>query len=85
MRFTSTDLKLAFHDTTMYINGSLNNGAGNLSITIKDYYDFKNEEYKAFGGLSSAVTAINDMAWGAQEIGTIGNYWITVTFDYNVN
>lgn len=68
----------------MSVSGTLENGSGNLSIKIEDDYDFAhlNEENS---DLPTVVKLINNMAWGAQEIGTIENYHITIEFDYCVN
>lgn len=82
--FNDPDLHLGIKNANMTISGTLQNGSGNLSIIIEDYYDFKNESYEN-NSSKWYVVAINNMAWGAQEIGTINPYYITIEFDYCVN
>ncbi len=80
------DLKLSLHEAKMTLSGTLNNGVGNLSVKITDLYDFKNNPLGNSQGVKNwTIDAINNMAWGAQEIGTISNFYVTVEFDYCVN
>ena len=80
------DLKLSLHNANMSVSGTLNNGLGNLSVKITDKYDFINNPLENSKGIKNwSIDAINNMAWGAQEIGTISNFYVTVEFDYCVN
>ncbi len=88
LSFNDRDLKLGLHNCSMFINGELKNGTGNLSITIIDKYDFDYAEYSldSFSSIKSWPTNfINNFAWVQQEDGVINNYYIYIDFDYCVN
>ena len=78
------DLYLGLHKTTMCLDGELNNGKGNLQVSITDFYDFEYWDYSNCKGLRKFVaTLINNEAWMLQEMGILNNSYITVIFDEN--
>ncbi len=83
------DLWLGIHGVRMYITGQLTNGSGNLSIKMKDKYDFKSEslmEPLLDGNiLKLGINLINNGAFLCQEMDIIKQYYITINFDYCVN
>ena len=81
----SPDLFLSLHRTSMYVSGQLINGSGNLSITIKDRYDFDYMSYMKYPFYKWPINFVNNIAYMEQELEYIQNYNITVEFDYCVN
>ena len=79
---STTDLHLAYNAVSYTIIGnSLAGGKWNLTIIIRDRYDF---EQQAWGNLSlsdALVTFINNQAASAQELGAIVPYDIQVTIN----
>ncbi len=73
---TDLDLGLGIHESSVHVQGYLENGSGNLKITLSDVYDFKIEE------LDSFIHFINNIAYAYQEEGIINTYNVKVNIDY---
>jgi len=84
--FDNWDLVGSLHTATIYYDGTIKNGKGDLNIRVYDEYDFKPE---LLGYLKSplwfVLTIGNNLAWLDQFPGIIHNYDIYISFDYDVS
>lgn len=76
---STTDLHLAYNKVSYNISGIKRNGVWTLTIKFKDTYDFEKQAWKNAMTDNVAVTALNNYAAYAQDIGAIVPYNITVT------
>lgn len=76
---STTDLHLAYNKVSYTVSGTKSNGTWTLTIKFKDTYDFEQQAWKNAMTDNVVVTALNNYAAYAQDIGAIVPYDITVT------
>ena len=76
---STTDLHLAYNKVSYVASGTKSNGTWTLTIKFKDTYDFEKQAWENAMTDNAAVTALNNYAAYAQDIGAIVPYDITVT------
>lgn len=76
---STTDLHLAYNKVSYYVTGIKSNGVWTLTITFRDTYDFEKQAWENAMTDNVVVTALNNYAAYAQDIGAIVPYGITVT------
>lgn len=76
---STTDLHLAYNKVSYYATGIKNNGVWTLTIKFRDTYDFQKQAWENAMTDNIVVTALNNYAAYAQDIGAIVPYDITVT------
>ncbi len=76
---STTDLHLAYNKVSYIASGTKSNGKWTLTIKFKDTYDFEKQAWENAMTDNAAVTALNNYAAYAEDIGAIVPYDITVT------
>ena len=76
---STTDLHLAYNKVSYVASGTKSNGKWTLTIKFKDTYNFEKQAWENAMTDNVVVTALNNYAAYAQDIGAIVPYDITVT------